>query len=51
VAAFVMDDPEKEALREHCQFLEHMHSKRIYTQLMVADFVNYAELRLNGVSC
>lgn len=48
VAAFVKDDPEKEALREYCQFLEHMHSKRIYTQPTVADFVNYAELRLNG---
>jgi hypothetical protein len=48
VAAFVKDDPEKEALREYCQFLEHMHSKRTYTQPTVADFVNYAELRLNG---
>lgn len=42
------DDPEKEALREYCQFLEHMHSKRVYTQPTVADFVNYAERRLNG---
>ncbi len=36
------DDPEKEALREYCQFLEHMRAQKVYTH-PATDFVNYAE--------